>query len=1008
MLQAVGRLYRSGLVLLACCAVATAQQYVISTIAGAAPLSPPNSPPAAMSASVGQPARVTTDSAGNLYFSSLNSVFKVNTAGVLTLVAGTTHAGFSGDGGLAVNAQLNSPQGLAVDSNGNLYIADSVNNRVRVVALGTGIINTFAGNGQTGESLPAQPTSLPSPIYGDGGPPTQAYLHLPSGVAVDILGNVYIADTSHNRVCEVYTTGLLSGIITTIAGDSFAGYGGDVGYPGNPGYPGIAPPYPINAQAILAEFRQPEDVAVDSTFHIYIADTGNNLIREVWPGGSINYVVGNPYPPGTVSTPYYGDGGLAIQAGLVNPFSVAVDSSGNIYEAEPDPMGARVREVSVSTNGTTLNGKLLCPATGTCINSIAGNRPNGYGGDSGAASASTLNMATGVAADAFGNLYIADSLNARVRKIPSVNGASPQINTVAGGGVYSFSGDGGPANGALMNVPEGVALGADGSVYFADSANNRVRRVAPSGVISTIAGNGTAGFSGDNGSGPAAQLSTPEGVAVDALGNVYIADSGNNRVRKVTPAGAISTFAGTGTAGSSGDGGPAASAALSTPFGLTLDAAGNLYITEFSGDRVRKIAAVNGAISGSSTISTVAGNGVGGYSGDGSQAVNAELNGPKAVAVDAAGDIYIADAANNAVRLVTTATGKISTAVGTGAAGFTGDLGLATAAQVTDPTGLALDSAGNLYIADGSTRVRKVYADGIIVTIAGNGSRGFSGDGGVATSAELSGPSGLAVNASGGLYVTDSANNAIRLLTPLAAALSIAAVTNSASNLTGPIAPGEVVTIYGSGLGPAQLAQMQIDPVYNRVSDSLAGTSVLFNGMPAPMVYAWNTQVAAVVPYEVSGPAVQVLVEYQGQTTAPVSVPVAAAAPALFTYNYSGTGAAVALNQDGTLNGSGNAAAIGSDVTLYETGEGQTSPAGTDGLLGSATPPAPVLPVTVTIGGQPAGVVSYGGIPGAVAGVMQIVAKVPSGIAPGNAAVVVTVGAAQTQSGVTLAVGALR
>jgi uncharacterized protein (TIGR03437 family) len=984
-----------------------AQQYVISTIAGGAPLSPPNTPPAT-SVSVGQPARVTTDSAGNVYFSSLNAVFKVNAAGVLTLIAGTTHAGFSGDGGPAVSAQLNSPQGLAVDSNGNLYIADSGNNRVRVVALGTGIIKTFAGNGQTGDALPEQPTSLPSPIYGDGGPPTQAYLHLPSGVAVDTLGDVYIADTSHNRVCEVFMTGLLSGIITTIAGDSYAGYGGDVGYPGDPGYPGVAPPYPINAQAILAEFRGPEDVAVDSTFHIYIADTGNSLIREVWPGGSINYVVGNPYPPSSATGPYYGDGGLAIQAGLVNPFSVTVDSAGNIYEVEPDPLGARVREVSVSANGTTLDGKLLCPATGTCINSIAGNRPNGYGGDGGPAAASTLNMATGVAADAFGNLYIADSANARVRKIPSVNGASPQINTVAGDGVYSFSGDGGPANGALMNVPEGVAVGVDGSIYFADSANNRVRRVAPGGAISTIAGNGTAGFSGDSGSGPAAQLSTPEGVAADGQGNVYIADSGNNRVRKVTPTGTITTLAGTGTAGSSGDGGPASSAALSTPFGLTLDGAGNLYITEFSGDRVRKIAAVNGAISGSSTISTVAGNGIGGYSDDGSPAVNAELNGPKAVAVDAAGDIYIADAANNAVRLVTAATGKISTAVGTGAAGFTGDLGPATAAQLTNPTGLGLDAAGDLFIADGSTRVRKVYADGIIVTIAGNGSRGFSGDGGVATSAELSGPSGIAVNSSGGLYVTDSANNAIRLLTPLTATLSIAAVTNSASNLIGSIAPGEVVTIYGSGLGPAQLAQMQIDPVYNRVSDSLAGTSVLFNGMPAPMIYAWNTQVAAVVPYEVSGSSVQVLVEYQGQTTAPVSVPVAAAAPAVFTYNYSGMGEAVALNQDGTLNGPGNAAPTGSDVTLYETGEGQTNPAGTDGLLGSATPPAPVLPVTVTIGGQPAAVVSYGGVPGEVAGIMRIVAKVPSGLAPGNAAVVVTVGTTQTQAGVTLAVGAGR
>jgi uncharacterized protein (TIGR03437 family) len=993
MLHAAGRLYRGGLLLLASAAAGMAQQYSISTIAGATPLF--SEPVSAVGASVGQPARVTADSAGNFYFSSLHSVFKVSPGGTLTLVAGTMHAGFSGDGGPAVKAQLNSPQGLAVDSKGNLYIADSVNNRVRVVSP-AGVINTFAGNGQTGDSLPDQPTSLPSPIYGDGGPPTQAYLHLPSGVAVDASGNVYIADTNHNRVCEVYTGGILSNTITTIAGDSYAGYGGDVGYPGDPGYPGTAPPYPINAQAVLAELRAPEDVALDSAGNIYIADTGNDLIRQVTPGGSINYIAGDPYPTATdtINGSYWGDGGPAIFAGLVNPFSVAVDSAGNVYEAEADPAGARVREISSFTYNTT-----TCVQGNICINSIAGNRPNGFGGDNGPASASVLNMAAGVAVDSAGNLYIADSGNRRVREIPSVASApNPQIKTVAGNGIFSDSGDGGPANNAQMNFPQGVAVGADGSVYFADSDNNVVRKIAPNGTISTIAGNGSPGFGGDGASGPAAQLNAPEGVAVDASGNVYIADSANNRVRKVTSSGAIATFAGNGTAGSSGDGGPAASAELNAPFGLALDAAGNLYITEFSGARVRKVAA------GSGTISTVAGDGVGGYAGDGLQAVNAELNGPKALAVDAAGDIYIADSINNVVRLVNAKSGAISTAVGTGGSGFAGDLGLANAAQLTNPTGLALDSAGNLYITDGSTRVRKVYADGIIVTIAGNGSRGFSGDGGVATGAEFNGPWGIAVDASGNLYVTDSGNNAVRMLTPQPVTLSIGAVTNSASNLPGPISPGEVITIYGSGLGPAQLAQMQLD-MYGLVSDSLAGTSVLFNGTPGPMIYAWNTQVAAVVPYEVSGQTVQVLVQYQGRTAAPVSAQVTPAAPAIFTLNSSGQGPAVAIDQNGSLNGPGNPAAVGSAITLYETGEGQTNPAGADGLLGSATPPAPVLPVTATIGGQIAQVLSYGGIPGVVAGVMQIALQVPSGLLPGNAAVVVKVGNASTQPGVTITVG---
>jgi sugar lactone lactonase YvrE len=988
MLEAVGRLYRSGLILLASCAAGMAQQYSISTIAGAAP---PATPASAVSLSIGQPVRVTTDSAGNFYFSSLNSVFKVSSGGTLNLVAGTSHAGFSGDGGPAVNAQLNSPQGLALDSKGNLYIADAGNNRVRVVSA-AGIIGTFAGNGQTGASLPGQPASPPTPSLGDGGPATQANLHLPSGVAVDAGGNVYIADTSNNSIRKVYT----DGTITTIAGDTYAGYRGDAGYP-DP-----VPTTPVSSQAKLAEFRTPEDVAVDSSGNIYIADTGNGLIRKITTDGNINFIAGNS----TATVGYFGDGGLANVAGLVSPFAVAVDPGGNVYEVEPDVLGGRLRKIDITTGQ---------------INSIAGNRPNGFAGDSGPASASVLNMPTGIAVDSSGNAYIADSKNLRIRKIPSVASVGPSISTVAGNGVYSFSGDGGQANKAQMNLPHGVAVGVDGSVYVSDSANNVVRKIAVNGAISTIAGNGSAGFGGDAGNGPAAQLNAPEGVAVDGLGNVYIADSANNRVRKVASTGTITTFAGTGTAGSAGDNGPAASAQLNAPFGLALDAAGNLYVTEFGGNRVRKISATG-------AISTVAGNGVAGYAGDGSQAANAQLSGPKAVAADAAGiNIYIADTNNNRVRLVTA--GAISTVAGNGAGGYAGDLGLATAAQLGNPTGVAVDAAGNLYITDGSTRVRKVYPGGTIVTIADtNGIRGYLGDGGVAAAAWLNGPTGIAVSASGVLYVADSGNNAIRMLTPLSVTMSIGAVTNSASSLSGPISPGEVVVIYGSGLGPAQLTLGQLD-TFGHLAKSLAGTTVLFNGTPGPVVYTWNTQVAAVVPYSVTGTSAQVVVQYlppipmivvqdprpgpvvpaplvqdPGPITAPVTVSLAPAAPALYTLNYSGTGQAVAFNQDGSLNGAGNAVKIGNTITLYETGEGQTNPAGTDGLPGSATPPAPVLPVTVTIGGQPATVVSYGGIPGVVAGVMQVTAQVPSGVAPGNVAVVVTVGSAGTQPGVTIAV----
>jgi uncharacterized protein (TIGR03437 family) len=985
MFKAAVRLYLSGLVLLAFGVTAMAQQYSITTIAGGAPLFAEALK--ATGVSTGQPARVTADTAGNVYFSSIDSVFKVTPAGVLTVIAGSGHPGFSGDGGPAVKAQLNSPQGLAVDSRGNLYIADSGNNRVRVVA-SNGVINTFAGNGQTGDSLPATPVSPAQPVYGDGGPPTQANLHSPSGVAVDSSNNVYIADTAHNRICEVLTS---FNVIETVAGDTYAGYGGDAGYPTTP-----APPYPVPYQAVLAEFRGPEDVFIDSAGNMYIADTGNNLIRKVTTDGNINYIAGAgllspPAPVGTIGA-YWGDGGPAISAGLYNPVSVTVDSVGNIYEVEPDPSGARVRMISLASwNPTT------CVEGNWCINTIAGNRPNGFGGDGGPASGSTLNMATGAAVDSSGNLYIADSRNGRIRKITAVAGTNPAIGTIAGDGVFSYSGDGGQAEYAQLNFPQGVAVGADGSVYFADSDNNVVRKVTSSGVVSTIAGNGTAGYGGDGASGPAAQLNAPVGVAVDAAGNVFIADSGNNRVRKVSASGAISTVAGNGSAGSTGDGGAASSAELNAPFGLTLDASGNLYVTEFTGDRVRKIAA------GSGVVSTVAGDGIGGYTGDGGQAVNAEIDCPEAVAVDASGNIYIADSVNNVVRLVN-ASGLISSVVGTGGSAFSGDFGPATQAQLINPSGLALDSSGNLFITDGSTRVRKVYSDGIIVTIAGNGTRGFSGDGGPATGAQLSGPLGIAVAPGGVVYVADSGNNAIRQLSPLPVSISVASVTNSASNLTGPIAPGEMVTVYGSGLGPATLAQMQVDPVYGRVSSSLAGTSILFNGSPGPMIYAWKTQAAAVVPYEVGGPAVQVLVEAGGQITSPLSVSVAPSSPGLFTVDSSGKGQATAYNQDGSMNGSASPAAPGSAVTLYETGEGQTGPAGIDGVIATSPAPVPVLPVTATVGGLPAQVISYGGAPGMVAGIMQITVQVPASLPAGNAPVVVQVGGFSSQPGVTIAV----
>jgi uncharacterized protein (TIGR03437 family) len=936
MVKAAVRRYWSALLLLAASA-APAQQYVISTLAGGAA---PANAASATGISVGQPHRLAVDGSGNVYFSSLNSVFKLSANGSLALVAGNSRAGFSGDGGPAVNAQLNSPLGLAVDSSGNLYIADSGNNRVRMVTA-AGIISTFAGNGLPGVYL----------NVGDWSPAPQGNLHLPSGVAVDRSGNVYIADTLHHMIREVLASGPFAGLIQTIAGDTFAGYLGD-------GLVALG----------HTEFSHPEDVALDSAGNIYIVDTGNSYIRKITTDGIINSIAGN----GGIG--YAGDAGLATGASLFQPNAIAVDAAGDVYIAETGDH--RVRMV---------NTKLY-------INTVAGNGSPGFGGDGGPSGASQLNTPTGVAVDSAGNLYVADSLNGRVRKIPQ----SATISTVAGNGLYSYSGDGGAAAKAELYLPQAVALDANGNRYIADSGNHVVRKVASNGAISTIAGAGVAGFGGDGSSAASAQLNTPTGVAVDKSGNIYIADSGNNRVRKIASNGAISTFAGTGSAGFGGEGGAATSAQLYNPVAVAVDASGNLYIADLGNDRVRKVSA-------SGAITTVAGNGTTAYGGDGGPAVNAQLNFPQAVAVDASGNLYIADSLNFRVREVTTG-GLIATVAGNGSAGYSGDLGQATAAQISSPVGVAVDSAGSIYISDGAVHIRKVYANGIIVTIAGNGSPGYSGDGGAATSAQIDAPGGMAVDSSGNVLFADTANNAVRMLQPNPSGITIAAVVNAASNLVGAVAPGDVVVIYGSGLGPAALAQFQLN-ANGMVPTSLAGTTIFFNGAPAPVLYTSANQVAVIVPFATTSVGTQVVALYQGQLSAPVSLQVADASPAIFTLDQSGRGQAAAVNLDNTINGAAHPIKEGSYISLYITGAGETNPPGTDGVLGAIPYPLPVQNVTATVGGAQATVQYAGGSSGIVAGVMQVNLQIPMGITPGNAVpVTLQVGTATTPTGVTIAV----
>jgi uncharacterized protein (TIGR03437 family) len=669
---------------LACADAATSQIYTVTTVAGGAL---PDNVPAA-TASAGKVARIALGPDGSLYFSvpDRNVVFRRDGAGLLTRVAGSGAYGFGGDGGPAVDAQLAYPFGVALDSAGNLYIADRDNHRIRRVS--GGVITTVAGVGTPG-------------FGGDGGPAAAAQLNRPLGVAVDAAGDLYVADSVNGRVRRIS-----GGVITTAAGNGTAGDSGD------------------NGPAADARFRNLVDVAVDSAGAFYVADSLAGRVRKV-AGGVITTVAG------TGVRGYGGDGGPAAAALLYSPYGVAVDSLGNLYIA--DAGDNRIRKVSGATittlagNGTSGYGGDGGPAGGAILNApygvaadgsgvyvadsgnnrlrkisdgtiatIAGDGTAGFAGDGRPARDAQFNRPSAITGDPDGSLYISDSGNHRVRKL-----ANGIVSTAAGNGAAGFGGDGGPGAGAGLQNPQQLAAGPAGDLYIADADNHRIRKIA-GGVITTVAGSGTAGYAGDGGPATGAKLNQPMGIAIDSAGDLYIADFSNNRIRKVSN-GVITTVAGTGQSGFSGDGGPATSAQLNSPLGLAVDRAGDLYIADYGNHRIRKVS--------SGVITTVAGNGTQGGSGDGGPATGAALNSPWAVAVDPAGDLYVADYGNHRVRKISG--GVITTIAGTGARGYTGDGGPALAARLDGPAGLYLAPDGTLYVADSlNHRVRAVTKTG--------------------------------------------------------------------------------------------------------------------------------------------------------------------------------------------------------------------------------------------------------------------------------------------------------
>ncbi len=540
------------------------------------------------------------------------------------------------------------------------------------------------------------------------------------------------------------------------------------------------------------------------------------------------------------------------------------------------------------------------------------------------------------------------------------------ITTLAGNGIASFSGDNGPASNSQLNLPTGIALDSAGNIYFADTVNHRVRKiVSTSGNITTVAGNGTPGFLGDAGQATAAELNSPSGVVVDNSGNLYIADTGNHVIRKVTSGGVISTFAGNNGAGpgSSGDNGAATSAQLNAPTAVALDSSGNFYIADTGNGTIRKVIA-------GGTISTVIGQG--------------NFISPTSVVVDSSGIFYIADSGNN--RVVKYAGGQVTTIAGTTVPGYSGDGGPATSAQLNNPKTVALDAAGNLYIADTTNaRIRKVTSDGIIATVAGNGRIGYSGDNGPAAKAMLGFPYGVVLAANGDLFFTDSNNHALRHLVPVLPVISEGGVGNGASGRP-QVSPGALASIYGSNFAAADYPAPSL-PLLN----TLGNVSVTVNGQPVPLLYAGPNQVNFQVPWSTEVGTATVVVNVAGGAGNSVSVPVKAAAPGLFFQQANGF-AIVANFPDNTLNGPANPAPAGGTIIAYLTGSGPVTNTPADG---AASPSGPLSSATssysATIGSATADVSFLGLAPG-FAGVVQANITVPAGLAAGTYPLTITIG----------------
>ena len=552
------------------------------------------------------PCGVATDVSGNVYVADCvaDTISKVDTSGVVTAFAGTSGKPGSSDGQGSA-ALFRSPAALATDSAGNLYVADKGNDTIRKITP-AGLVSTFAGSaGQSGSS---------------DGVGSAARFDSPVGLAVDALGRVYVADAGNDTIRIISPTGS----VTTLAG--IAGVKGSA-----------------DGANLSATFNIPNGVALDNAGDVYVADTGNSTLRVISTAGTVTTLAGTPGVKGTSD-------GQGAAAGFVTPAGLAVDSAGNIYVA--DVQDDAIRQVTPAGAVTTFAGDTQLAAEGS---------------SDGPGSIALFNSPEGLAADGAGNIYVADSQNYTIRKI-TPDGTVTTLAGLAGvagsangkGSAARFGGfipEGGNADGFFAG-PSAIAADSAGNLYVADTGNQLIRKITPQGVVSTLAG--SAGVAGSaDGSGERALFSAPEGIATDASGNVYVADTANNTIRMITPAGVVTTLAGSGIKGSAD--GVASAASFNIPVGVATDSAGNVYVEDAGNNTIRMVTP-------GGTVTTIAGQAGTVGSSDG-PALSATFDfssiygGVAGIATDSAGNIYVADCNNNSIRLLTPA-GQVSTIAG--------------------------------------------------------------------------------------------------------------------------------------------------------------------------------------------------------------------------------------------------------------------------------------------------------------------------------------------------------